>query len=369
MSEIPLELCREILSLLPAEPLLRFRCVCKSWRETIDDPIFIRLHLDRQLLNARDSSNGVGRLILRGDLDNRFYSLPIDSVNSDTVKPTLLKHTPTHEWTNSPLSSCNGVILISYSKRNYLLWNPLTRDLHNLPPVTTMSKKTRGLYHSVSGLGYDSASNDFKVVKIAQIFDPRDRSLKSETMLYSLKSGSWRKINDFPYRISRLSGAVFLEGALHWISGTLPLKHTDDLIVGLDLSTGEYRLLPLPFDVYGYEKPLAKHLSALGGCLILCCCSRVERLDVWSMEDYGLENSWVKLFSVGVSDFVGLVVTLRPIAYSKRRGEVLLQHDKKEFVWFDLETKLVKKKIRIHRQPTMFSSLFSVASLVRLNSR
>lgn len=370
MWEIPPEVCREILSRVPAEPLLRFRCVCKAWRDTIDDPIFIRMHLDRQLLQIQDSSNGVGQLILRGDLDSSLYSLSLESLNSDGIKVVeamLLKHNPSYEWTKSPVGSCNGVMLIAYSNGNKLLWNPLTREFHKLPPLKVMIKKLRGLYHSVSGLGYDSAADNYKVVRIAQVFDPRDRTLRSETLVYSLKLDSWRRIKDFPYRISRLSGGVFLKGALHWISSTMPLKCTDDLIIGLDLGTEDYRLLPLPSNLSAQEKPSAKHLGVLGGCLILCCYYQIERLEVWVMKDYGLKDSWIKLFSVAVLDNIGAVETLRPIAYSKCKGHVLLQHDKKEFIWYNLETKLVEK-IRVNGRPVTFSSQLSLASLVRLNA-
>ncbi|KAK4415023.1 F-box protein CPR1 [Sesamum alatum] len=180
MQEIPSEILGEILSRLPAESLLRIRCVCKAWRRTIDDPVFTKLHLRRQLLGVQDSSNGVGQLILRGDLDNQFYSLPMESLNSDgaeIVKASFVKTSPlqTHSTAKPPVGSCNGVVLISQSKGIKFLWNPLTREFHRLPPLK-LSKKTRGLYHSVSGLGYDSVADDYKVVRIVQVFDPRDKS-------------------------------------------------------------------------------------------------------------------------------------------------------------------------------------------------
>jgi hypothetical protein len=35
----------EILVRLPVKSLVRFKSVCKAWRATISDPIFIRAHL------------------------------------------------------------------------------------------------------------------------------------------------------------------------------------------------------------------------------------------------------------------------------------------------------------------------------------
>ncbi|KAL3623310.1 hypothetical protein CASFOL_032126 [Castilleja foliolosa] len=45
----PLDICREILILLPAKSLIRLRAVCKDWRSAIDDPFFVKAHTDKQL--------------------------------------------------------------------------------------------------------------------------------------------------------------------------------------------------------------------------------------------------------------------------------------------------------------------------------
>lgn len=366
MWDIPSALFREILSRVPAEPLLRLRCVSMAWKATIDDPTFIRLHLHRQIQSL--PSNGVGHFILRGDLCSWLYFLSFDSLNRDNceiIKVRPLNHNPCHGWTKCLVGSCNGIMLLSDNKGSNFLWNPLTTDFHRLPPVKVMSKKLTGLYLSVSGIGFVCATDDYRVVKIAQVFDPRDRILKSETLIYCLELNSWRRIKDFPYRISRLISGVFLNGVLHWISSTMPVKCTGDLVVGLDLGTEEYLVMPLPH-LCGSEKPSAKILGVLGGCLVLSCYYQIERLVVWLMKDYGVENSWIKLFSIGKMDHIGAVETLRPLAYSKCKRQVLLQHDKREFVWFDLHTKKTKT-MRIHSGPVIFSSLFCQASLVRLN--
>ncbi|KAL8492972.1 hypothetical protein ACS0TY_024249 [Phlomoides rotata] len=342
MWDIPSELFREILSRVPAGTLLRFRCVSMAWKTTIDDPTFIRLHLHHQI--QAPSSTVVGHFILRA---------------------SPLKHNPCDGWTKCLVGSCNGIMMLSDSKGFNFLWNPLTREFHRLPPVRVMIKKLRGLYLSVCGIGFDCATDDYKVVKIAQVFDPRDRTLKSETLIYCLELDSWRRIKDFPYRISRLTSGVFLNGALHWISSTMRLKCMGDLVVGIDLATEDYRVIPLPV-LSGPEKPSAKVLGVLGGCLVLSCYYQIERLVVWSMKDYGVEKSWIKLFSISMMDHIGAVETLRPLAYSKCKRQVLLQHDKREFLWFDLETKKAKT-MRIHSGPVPFSSLFCQATLVRLN--
>lgn len=154
MLEIPPELLRQILSLVPAEPLLRLRCVSTAWKATIDDPTFIRLHLRRQI--QAPTSNGVGHFILRGDLCSSLYSLSIHSLNRDNceiIKARPLSHNPCFGCTKYVVGSCNGIVLLSNLKGFNFLWNPLTREFCRLPPVKVMSKRLRGLYLSVSGLG------------------------------------------------------------------------------------------------------------------------------------------------------------------------------------------------------------------------
>lgn len=44
---LPGDLIVEILSWLPVDALLRFRCVCKSWKSLMLDLSFVKLHLQR----------------------------------------------------------------------------------------------------------------------------------------------------------------------------------------------------------------------------------------------------------------------------------------------------------------------------------
>ncbi|XP_039157315.1 putative F-box protein At3g16210 [Eucalyptus grandis] len=52
--KLPHDAVVQILKRLPVRSLLRFRCVCRSWRSTIDGPSFVDLY---QKHVARDASN------------------------------------------------------------------------------------------------------------------------------------------------------------------------------------------------------------------------------------------------------------------------------------------------------------------------
>ncbi|KAL3824608.1 hypothetical protein ACJIZ3_020637 [Penstemon smallii] len=67
---IPSELFWGILSRVPAEPLLRFRCVCTEWRQIIDDPTFIRSHVQCQA--------GRERVMIRTSMGGELYTFSLE---------------------------------------------------------------------------------------------------------------------------------------------------------------------------------------------------------------------------------------------------------------------------------------------------
>ncbi|XP_039157842.1 F-box protein At1g30790-like [Eucalyptus grandis] len=50
--KLPNDVAVEILKRLPARSLFRFRCVCRSWRSTIDDSRFVALHWSHSALDT-----------------------------------------------------------------------------------------------------------------------------------------------------------------------------------------------------------------------------------------------------------------------------------------------------------------------------
>ncbi|XP_058203813.1 F-box protein CPR1-like [Rhododendron vialii] len=95
---------------------------------------------------------------------------------------------------------------------------------------------------------------------------------------------------------------TFLNGALHWTWWTLP----NEIIGSLDLVKETYGqvLPPLSFEqevlppVYRDDNYTHQNLLAiLDGCLcIVCNCGCA--INVWVMKQYGVRESWTKLFSI-----------------------------------------------------------------------
>jgi|UniRef100_A0A2N9IC48 F-box interacting protein len=363
MSSLPDEVILEILSRLPVKPLLCFRCVSKPWLALIDSPQFIKLHLKQSLKTTTNLS-----LILSGGY---LYSSDFDSLDTAIELDHPLK-TPHYE--TEIVGSCNGLLCLSNKKEDVALWNPSTRKYKKLP-VTTLQFAPDGYdfsQNTVSGFGYDETSDDYKVVRSLRLNLAENSSSGSE--VYSLKNDSWRRLPDYPYNLRYLrSFAMLVSGALHWQVTSKAESNRTNLILAFDLGVEEYRLVPHP-DLS--DKGSQMTVGVLGGCLTMCNnCYFTHRLDVWVMKDYGVKESWTKLFSVkepspSLRSFLSFQYG-RPVAYSKSDGEVLLEQYRLEdknnrLVWYDLENNKKVKNVKIQGAPDQFHADICCGSLVPL---
>ncbi|KAM3267090.1 hypothetical protein P3L10_004085 [Capsicum annuum] len=111
------------------------------------------------------------------------------------------------------------------------LWNPSTRESIVLP-----GPKFPPELFCTWGLGYDSVSDDYKILKI---------DLKSRSEILTLKSGSWRLTNKYPTDILPAlfctDSLVFVHGAFHWID-----EITRFTVTALSISSEVYTEIPLP---------------------------------------------------------------------------------------------------------------------------
>ncbi|KAF3785316.1 F-box protein [Nymphaea thermarum] len=135
---LPMEIVTEILSRLPPEPLLRFRSVCKSWRDLIDSHDFIHnLHLPR----SRAASPT--RLLYRQINDFFYFDYDIKSPASTSRKIRL--PLPIGDRIVSITSCCDGLLCLSRlnitgcSFYSFHVVNPITRKGVHLPQTRCWS--------------------------------------------------------------------------------------------------------------------------------------------------------------------------------------------------------------------------------------
>ncbi|GLT36879.1 hypothetical protein SLA2020_112260 [Shorea laevis] len=320
------ELVTDILLRLPVKSLLRFRCLSTSHCSEIDSADFVKSHLNRSIQTK------IRQKLIVWDSKSimNFYCADFD----DDLKSAFLLSNPlkSPHWGAMVCASYFGLILLSFSHNNLVLWNPFTRRYKRLPlcPVQTLS----GFREFVNfGLGYDSAVDDYKVVTISEFYD--SNHVVFQAWVFSLKSNSWRRSQNVENRFTAFVGC-FAHGALYW--------ECDYKFVGFDLANEVFFDLP-PFLRWNSKSLCYDYYDvfvASGGYLF----TSIIRDEDASIEFYLFVSdksgevaggSWRKEFTLEEE-------ALRPLAYSKEGDKILLRNGN-EIFWYDLEDKTRQRAV------------------------
>ncbi|XP_021734116.1 F-box protein CPR30-like [Chenopodium quinoa] len=135
------------------------------------------------------------------------------------------------------------------------------------------------------------------------------------------------------------SSMVLYNNALHFVTS---LKN----IIGFELGSEKFYEVPLPSDplVVRYQ-PI--ELASLRGCLHL-----VRLTEIWIMKEYGVQESWTKLFRFSDANENGLFDRkilgqrrIMPYAYSEDGREILVALDIRDnkILHLDLQSREFKK--------------------------
>ncbi|XP_007224136.2 F-box protein CPR30 [Prunus persica] len=236
-------------------------------------------------------------------------SLPFDS--DETLGKSKVVH-PMPPWKHGGrytliLGYSIGLLFIcNYDlNKDFTLWNPSIQKLKKLPFTTLEPHPSPGLEisrsHITNGFGYDSANDDYKLLGILELANSDDVIVSSQVHVYSLKSHSWKRIQNTPcdgYSFSEDSDSiVFLNGALSWLMS----KESDDadkyMIVTLDLASEKCREFPIPVDRINIDIS-SLDLEVLGDYLCISVNCFWCRSEAWIMKEYGVTESWSLPYSI-----------------------------------------------------------------------
>ncbi|KAL4301833.1 hypothetical protein GQ457_10G000760 [Hibiscus cannabinus] len=372
-SDVPEVLVFEILHRLPIKSLTRFRCVCKPWSSSFQTPLFITKHHNHHLRHNNLNLLLKRSLVNRGPYDTYFFSqLSIDKGHNFSVKQTV--HLPFFEdFLSRPQvhGPCNGILCLSNFDDKVALWNPSTREFKILPQSSIQCPPSASCISSgfgCSGFGYDSQSDDYKVVRFVTIYfegydehDPGqgyvefDRNEKVE--LYSLTSDSWKEIS-LP-EVSAYGAPMFnnyVNGFYYWLGRGY--YDYEKYILSFDMVNEKFSTLPLPLPMTSGSYYLdLLDFNGLLGALLPQGEGTEKSFDLWVMN-----GSWTKQFTI---DSVPGVE--RALGFWKN-GELFLESSDHELVLFDPSTRELKN-LGIHAyMGTMHISAY-VENLVPINGR
>ncbi|XP_004305871.1 PREDICTED: F-box/kelch-repeat protein At3g23880-like [Fragaria vesca subsp. vesca] len=286
----------EILAKLPVKSLIRFRCVCKSWRALISDPYFVKKHFSWRAETYKVNFDLHPPLfvdlkalenIKNGD-DVQFAVTELDFPVSESIPDPGYRRV---------VGSCNGLVCVEVDFKAIMLWNPYTRDSKVLPTPPGVIKKSYGGCYDFYGLGYDSATDDYKVILGVTYYDDANGANKIMIHIFALKTGSWRTVQGIDYVELDTRLGLFVNGALHWLYN---LPGVGSRILLFDLGEEKFqKTVPLPYDDWLYDPLIYRN------CLCVCSCpAESNSIHIWMMKEYGVKESWTELVQFSLDNCV-----------------------------------------------------------------
>ncbi|XP_023896227.1 F-box/kelch-repeat protein At3g23880 isoform X2 [Quercus suber] len=309
---LPYDVLPDILHGLPVKSLIRFRCVSKSWNSLIASSAFINSNLTR---SHSDSNKLIVRYLDAKPHVERYKLIHEDNDNNDSsseqiqdlklpLRSRLLSHFQL-------VGSANGLFCL-YDENHFILWNPCIRKYITLP-----NPSVTGFFPCYLVFGFDSKTNDYKVVKIAyQCVNIGYEGAKPPLVeVYSVSEGSWRVTSagdSYPPRITirnwhpqgaYLNGAVYF-AAIDWGDAGFVASDWGDassIVLSFDLGDEVFRVISLPNGKFGLDIRILT--SKFKGLLSLICyesrhMGEQYSCSIWVMKEYGIVDSWTKQFTI-----------------------------------------------------------------------
>ncbi|OMO85440.1 hypothetical protein COLO4_21619 [Corchorus olitorius] len=317
----PQEIIVEIFSNLPVGSLLRFRCLSKSCKSFIADPFFIKKHLEKTQNDPKFAKKRVLLYACDPRNSNSFRSCSLNAVYKDPSIDSIEVACPTKEFQGFDriVGCCNGLICI-HSRDTLFLLNPTLGIDKRLPDL---GFKRRGAFRTVYGFGYDASVDDYKVVRVfTHQIKGFEYASKSIVRVYSLRTNSWRRIQDLAFGTPDDNTGKYVDGSLNWSAFRRQETGFSWIVVSLDLAQETFKEVLQP--CYG-DGVSDKSLEVLDGCLCVLCNYVGLYIDVWVMREYGKRESWTKLITIPYLSGPGfeLFSSRRPL-YVSGSDEILL---------------------------------------------
>ncbi|KAM7485682.1 hypothetical protein LguiA_001691 [Lonicera macranthoides] len=301
-SELPDEIIDEILSRLPVQSLLRFKCVCKRWLSTISDPNFHQKTQSESILIVE------GLKPLTASLssidDNRFVTKSFSFERKNYCnKRTVISH------------SCNGLVIIGIHE-SFFLFNPLTRYFAKVLVMNCLRQNNT----TVAGLCYDASTNDYKVVIRFTHRFRRD----GVVVVASLKTKRCVQIN-FPFDVASTKAGPVVNGTMHWtVNDSVNNQYSlSKKIIYFDLCRNLFEEFPSPQSQFGGKNAIFC-LGVSGGYL---CMVRLDHfnIEILIMKKYGVRESWTAL------TVIPLVYPPYPPFLFTKNGDIMILQKKNKF--------------------------------------
>ncbi|KAI8545940.1 hypothetical protein RHMOL_Rhmol07G0076500 [Rhododendron molle] len=363
LTDLPGRVSLNILVRLSVKRILICKRVCKTWRYLISSSVFAKLHFARGeavpllrssapwrvsrtlfLVEPPEHCSGFDDGPLKIKLDTKL-KIPvydeetvIDDVELDPPPKSGVKLRAEHHELKV-VNSCNGLLCLCDPKSldlpSFTVWrnpiavcNPITGEYINLPDPIEWDEDTQRSLSIHCGLGFSPKMNQYKVIRFREPFFSTERESGSMTDIHTLGSESWKTVFNVPSSLYNNKGSpTYLNGSLHWICTG---ENGSNSIVTFNFDIEKFQSVPPPpfkFCKSVMDTNGEKMLGVLKGCLSICDGSGFEKLKIWVMKEYGVQESWSKEFCFITQTNEGRWIygSYEPICLL-RNGAILLFH-------------------------------------------
>ncbi|TVU13449.1 hypothetical protein EJB05_40506, partial [Eragrostis curvula] len=290
----------EILARLPVPSLTRFKCVCRSWLAAIEDPTFVRRHLDTSARAALPPSVVV---IPREDLSDSEYE---ETATSESAWPGGITHliAPVH---------CDGLVALSTFTHQVFVCNPATKEFVELPPGS------RDVNHDdlpAVALGFHPYRGRYFVARC--FYRHRDGTVQDPEIdigheIFTLGDGkaTWELTQDPPHAIGPDTPVCSRE-AIYWHgpANFLPPHHRM-LRFGLRDETFDVVACPPPC-CGGGSYTIVVDFAELDGKLCCVYKAAATAFEVWMAGD-ALRLEWSLRYRVDVASPLGFLLPVAAV--------------------------------------------------------
>ncbi|XP_057432757.1 putative F-box protein At3g16210 [Lotus japonicus] len=318
---IPEELVMKIFVRLPVKSILRFRTLNKSYNALTRETSFITKHLYHSIEKAEKNPNFLIFHQTNKLVNSTVFEDEQSQPHSIYLNPPFIS---VHVNNIGACSHFNGIIYLELfgvplRPNPKILWNPGTREVRFLPFLPQMKPTLFTLFHGVHGFGVNPITNDFKVVNIivdAEIWDGSDRKLIGQ--VYNLHSDSWKVVNAgvLAYFIYKSMFNAYLNGVYHWLAISSLRDHVE-FVLCFDMSDDVFwkmNLPQFPSQEENNELCVSNHnvvvLNDHIGYVREYTMPFEIQFEMWVMNDYGVEGSWVRMFNIARGTGLGKILEI-----------------------------------------------------------
>ncbi|KAM7265805.1 hypothetical protein ACFE04_003488 [Oxalis oulophora] len=290
LSDVCPDIMFDILAKLSRMSIFYCRFVSKLWRDIIDDPRFVTIHLMNEVVE--------GSQLVSFDFGEETRMRLIQPNDSTTLKPLkhpiveiLLKkqYNLSLDDSNDPIFFlnhyvCDGIFFFLRINKTPVLLNPLTREFVELPPLPPQPPQHEPFHQrnlEVYGIGFDFES---KVHKAVHISVNNDISYPTTTQVITLgREKSWREISTKFTRHIDAETIVTTRGYLHWL-GRVATDEFHENIFSFDIAKEESMstLCPKPHTSMWRSTHLTTWKQSLG---VVYFFAKNTRIEVWIKKD------------------------------------------------------------------------------------